>query len=475
MLKKSNDNRGSALVMVISMMFIVTILIFALVSLVISEFKLVNSEEDSQQAYYLARSGAAATADWIEKQDFQTVLDTFGGDNGQTTNWQHLEEDRPGEFKVKVQIYEKIEEEIKKYSLVIESKGRFDGKERTVKLTMKNKNVAVSNLNTSIFSESTISVGNKSVINDDIGSNFKNGNPLIIQDNKNQTNINGNLLVSPDMKEEIINKIENNILSEGKVVTKMDTDKENPLPAFPVFPEINEGDENYTETFDSDKNTISYSDGALRRYGSINLEKDLNIDTGSSENNIMEIRVGNLAINNNKVYINGNGTVKLYIDKSINLDGQGVINEYSLLSEKKEESNINKLIIYYNVENPDVNKISLTGQSQIVGHIYSKNADVRLAGKANLFGHIISSGEKISIEGNALNSGGSELVRMIYAPKTEIIFNSSKNKGDLNEFTGSIVGNSVSIKNTRIGLFPIILDSLPFDFNLGKFEKDYWH
>lgn len=130
MLIKFKDNKGSALVIVMSVIVIITILVLVLFSLVISELKLLNSEDQMQKSYYLARAGAAAAADWIEKQDFQTVHNYFEGAEGQSTDWQSLEENTAGEFKVKV----KIDKESN--LLTIESVGRVDKKEKTVKLDM---------------------------------------------------------------------------------------------------------------------------------------------------------------------------------------------------------------------------------------------------------------------------------------------------------------------------------------------------
>jgi len=463
MLKKINESKGSALVMVITMMFIVTIIIFALVSMVISEFKLVNSEEDSQQAYYLARSGAAATADWIEKQDFQTVLDTFGGDNGQTTNWQPLEEDRPGEFKVKVQIYEEDANR-----LTIESQGRFDGKERTVKLTMLPDAVSFNSiLDTAIFSEGKITVGNNSdnaEIYGTLGSNLGYPNPFEL---KNST-FEGDLLLSADMEQDMINEIENNILSEGYNATQMETNREYPLPVFPVFPEIEKGDANFTEELkvkNKNPQTINYSNEPLR-YSKIDLKDNLFINTGDSADDVMEIRVGELDIKNNKIILEGKGTLNLYVDESINSNGHGAINYYSDVEEKK--NNLDKLMIYY----AGSSEISLSGNEQIVGHFYSKTADIKLSGSGNIFGHIVSGGKKIEVKGNAFEDESADLVRMLYAPQTNINFSGG---GDTS--SGSIIGKSVSLANNMVvKQFQIPTENLPFQLeSVGKFKKDYWH
>lgn len=462
MLKKINDNRGSALVMVISMMFIVTILIFALVSLVISEFKLVNSEEDSQQAYYLARSGAAATADWIEKQDFQTVLDTFGGENGQTTNWQPLEEDRPGEFKVKVQIYEEDGNR-----LTIESQGRFDGNQRTVKLTMLPDAVNFNSiLDTAIFSEGKINAGNKSKIYGTLGSNLGSENPF---DMANNSTFEGDLLLAADMEDTMIDQVDN-MLVEGFEAQQMETNREYPMPVFPVFPEIatdGSDSKNYKYSYDVvwQDNYINYSSEPIR-YNSLNLYRDLYINTGDSADDVMEIRVRNLNIGNNQIILDGEGTLNLYVDESINLEGWGAINYYFDIQDKKD--NLNRLMLYY----AGSNSVSLSGNVQIVGHFYSKNADISLKGSGNIFGHIVSGGNKIEVKGNAFEGESADLVRMIYAPQTDIDFSG---KGDT--FSGSIIGNSVSLANNMIvRQFQIPTENLPFQLeSVGKFKKDYWH
>lgn len=460
MLKKINESKGSALVMVISMMFIVTIIIFALVSMVISEFKLVNSEEDSQQAYYLARSGAAATADWIEKQDFQTVLDTFGGDNGQTTNWQPLEEDRPGEFKVKVQIYEEDANR-----LTIESQGRFDGKERTVKLTMVPDAVSFNSiLDTAIFSEGKIEVGNNSEIYGTLGSNLGTENPFDIA--KNST-FEGDLLLSADMEQGLIDQVDDMLVGEHEAV-QMESNREYPMPVFPVFPEINNEDKNYKgelEVKNNDSITIGYHNEPLR-YSKITLKDTLTINTGDSVDDIMEIRVGELDIKNNKIILEGKGTLNLYVDESINSNGHGAINYYSDVEEKK--NNLDKLMIYY----AGSSEISLSGNEQIVGHFYSKTADIKLSGSGNIFGHIVSGGKKIEVKGNAFEDESADLVRMLYAPQTNINFS-----GGGDTFSGSIIGKSVSLANNMVvKQFQIPTENLPFQLeNVGKFKKDYWH
>lgn len=130
MLKKFNNNRGSALVMVMLVIIIVPIIIFALFSLSVSENQLVNREYDDQKAYYLARSGAAATANWIEQKSQETVNTTFFKEDNikATADWQSLEK-IPG--KIKVEIQKKSNNE-----LLIKSWGKYDDKERIVQLTM---------------------------------------------------------------------------------------------------------------------------------------------------------------------------------------------------------------------------------------------------------------------------------------------------------------------------------------------------
>jgi hypothetical protein len=198
----------------------------------------------------------------------------------------------------------------------------------------------------------------------------------------------------------------------------------------------------------------------------MNLKRDLTIDTGDSADDVMEIRVRVLNLKNNKITLSGEGTLNLYVDETINSNGQGAINYYDNVEEKKD--NLDRLMIYY----AGSTDISLSGQEQIVGHFYSKTANISLGGSGNIYGHIVSGGGEINITGNAYEGESADLVRMIYAPQTAINFS-----GGGDTFSGSIIGNSVSLANNMIvRQFQIPTENLPFQLeSVGKFKKDYWH
>lgn len=114
--------KGSALIMVLIVMGVLTVLGAALLQYSLTDNLQVINDEKRMQAHYLARSGAEVVADYIMKNP-EDADELFGKE----TEPVELGE---GTFKVKVT-------EKNPGGLLIESVGKVDGFERKVKLILK--------------------------------------------------------------------------------------------------------------------------------------------------------------------------------------------------------------------------------------------------------------------------------------------------------------------------------------------------
>ncbi|MBN2287454.1 MAG: hypothetical protein JXQ26_02745 [Tissierellales bacterium] len=144
----NGKSKGSTLVMLILILAILSILGTALLSISINENRFAIKEHDYQQAYYIARAAAEATANNLLRNTniTSTVLDSYLSTDIYANPWNDFY--GIGEFQISIQ---KIDGNID--HLVIESLGKYNGVESTVKLAVEKQglfldNMAVTSLNT---------------------------------------------------------------------------------------------------------------------------------------------------------------------------------------------------------------------------------------------------------------------------------------------------------------------------------------
>ncbi|QSX08653.1 hypothetical protein J0B03_00750 [Alkalibacter rhizosphaerae] len=119
-------NRGSALVTVLVVMMIMMVLGVSILRVSVSENTFAKHNEEQLQAYYVARSGAQAIAEYMIQDgndDADDLIDAgFSAPNSQIGN---------GEFRVSV------DEDATTGAIVITSEGTFNGKKDIVKIQLE--------------------------------------------------------------------------------------------------------------------------------------------------------------------------------------------------------------------------------------------------------------------------------------------------------------------------------------------------
>lgn len=129
------DDRGSVLLMVILIFATMAIMGTVVLNGAVNENRLVKKEHEYQQAYYIARAGAEAAATYLENNKFTpSELDNYVG-------FDAVENDvtvfSGGSFQIG------IKREASSDNLIIESIGKFEGLQRTVKLKMEKESLFV--------------------------------------------------------------------------------------------------------------------------------------------------------------------------------------------------------------------------------------------------------------------------------------------------------------------------------------------
>jgi hypothetical protein len=133
---KSNEN-GSVLVMVILIIAVLSILGTAFLTLSVDENRFAIKEHDYQQAYYIARAGAEATAKHMQENTFTNsdLIDILGGNASVNPKTDF----GGGNFKTSINKAKVTEDMDSSNRLIIESIGEFKDLTRTVKISLKNK------------------------------------------------------------------------------------------------------------------------------------------------------------------------------------------------------------------------------------------------------------------------------------------------------------------------------------------------
>ncbi|OPL10615.1 MAG: hypothetical protein AVO34_10505 [Firmicutes bacterium ML8_F2] len=125
-----NNNKGSAMIVTLMVVLVVTALGFALWSYSTSEVRFTEKDADKMQAHYLARSGAEIVANYMIKNSTGTLVSAI------TPGSSHLSEPTAlgdGSFVVSVSMNADGDE------VTIESTGTVNGVDDKVVLTMAKK------------------------------------------------------------------------------------------------------------------------------------------------------------------------------------------------------------------------------------------------------------------------------------------------------------------------------------------------
>jgi hypothetical protein len=161
-----NEESGAALVMTLIVMLVLTILGTALLNISLAENKFAKRNEDKLQAYYIARSGAHAVAEYIAKDNSGDAENMFG-----FTSVKNITHFINGEVQVTV-----LEDAINDDILHISSQGIFNGISQTAKIRFHKTGGL---FDFAVIAQDDVVTGNNTTINGDllsIDGTIKRGN-----------------------------------------------------------------------------------------------------------------------------------------------------------------------------------------------------------------------------------------------------------------------------------------------------------
>lgn len=380
--------------------------------------------EKKMQAYYLAKSGADAVAQYIitnpDNMNMSHYIESLIDAPESTPT--KLDEDTPGHFRVKV-------EKDRDNNLVIASTGTVDNINETVQVKLyPNKNIPV--IDVALFAGNEISMKGSAKIIGDVATNAEQPESITLS---NSSIIEGNLYIGPN------GDINNVITGSANVVKgeirKLKNVRNYELPNFPDFP----SNLPYKGKFEAGWNPTSqhhiYHDA---RYSEITVLSELVIHIGDQDRIIV---TDELAVTGNGKIIlrkTGKGKLYLYVKNEFKIAGSGTINN---------EGEISDIILYYKGDKD----MKIPGATKFVGCAYLEKANLEVIGSGGITGHIITGGNYVKISG-----GSSAYVRAIYAPNAHVEISGS---GSL---TGALICNSFNISGGSILTYDnSIMDTFP--------------
>jgi hypothetical protein len=258
MFKYLNNNKGSALAMVLIIMLVMIILGTALINTAVAENKFAKHHEDKLQAYYIARSGAQAIAEYMLKDANGDAADFIG----KTSDWNS--QVGGGSFQVTV------EDDTVNNVVNIISLGEFNSHQETANIRVTRSSDGVGG----IFQYAIAAKNNISV-----------------SSNGNQTEIHGSIATKEGT------------VSIGNAVVTNDIVYDPEM----LFPPI---------TLPPNRDPAIAYDEIL---GNININNSTGPIIASSSSAPKYISAGNIILQNSEFQVTGNGVVHLYVEGNIDL------------------------------------------------------------------------------------------------------------------------------------------------------------
>ncbi|MPW27312.1 hypothetical protein GC105_16220 [Alkalibaculum sp. M08DMB] len=411
MKKVDKNESGMILVTVIIIGAILIILGTALLSTGVMEVRSGNYYENSTQAYYVAKAGADILARKIIDKDI-VITDypvTFTGS---------IEDD-----------YYTIDISKQGQDIIIKSIGDRKGIQKEIKLYLL-ENIETTtkyDFDMAIFSDNNINLTGGAAIIGNIGTNSINHSAIKIDGGASVT---GTVFVGAGADvNQVINipnwmtKPNSNNLSEKRNYQ---------MPVMPIVPTGLSTPENDIKNYGGTDFVSGIKDGVMQVSGSINYDFKMDSDVYFSQinllsNKVISIDVGNqdrvivvdtLNASNGEIYINGTGSLSIYVKNTFNLGSSYINWDGSNLSPKKLN------VFYYGNDS-----VVFASDSKFCGKFQSNLSPLTFSGGGNLNGTIIS-----STPGKIIVSGGHDAyTNVLYAPEALV------NIGGGGNFKGSII------------------------------------
>ncbi|AJA47562.1 hypothetical protein CPAST_c14870 [Clostridium pasteurianum DSM 525 = ATCC 6013] len=428
-------HKGSSLVLALGISLSLLILIMAVSTTLSAETKTSVNQQKKIQAYYIARGGAEAAAEWIKQQS--NLSFPIESNNNSFEN---------GSFDIDIH-----KDEIDSNKIIIKSTGKVNNginSDITDTATMLlNAHIDngndISDITAAVWGINSVSIASSTIVGD-VGTS-SNINPITLNWD---FNINGTI-------RSYIPIINNTNKSVN--VSNLTSTYNFPTPNFSLYPypEINTLNKKADITTNWENTNPEIYNNEYYDNITVTSPYNLKINAPSGTNTI--IRIKNLNVNWGNLLINGSGDVSLFVDNITNLNG--LINNSGLSKQLK--------LYCYNRNLP----LRINQNSSINASLYIGNSPIDIAGSVTINGDIISTtSDNINLYGNA------NIYGILYAPNATItLYGSGKVKN------GAIIGNNIIINSSGAGVeFPKntskanFLDKLPYTPSTTVTYKKTW-
>lgn len=442
------NTKGIALGTVLILASILTLLGFTIWHYSSRDILGAERAEKKMQAYYLAKSGADAVAQYIitnpDNIDMSAYVESLI--DAPESNPIKLDEDTPGHFNVKV-------DRDKDNSLVITATGTVDSIKESVQIKLHQRE-NIPEIDVALFANSNINMGQSgsSKIIGDVATNAEQPGSIYFPWS---AYIKGNLFIGPNGNiDKVITGARPNPKDnvEGEI-HKLEAIRNYELPDFPDFPSNLPNRGAFEAGWNPSPPYHIYHDG---RYSKITVLSELVVHIGDQDRIIVTddlIVEGAGKITLNKT---GKGKLYLYVGNEFKILNSGTINNRGQASD---------VILYFKGSGT----INLGGNTKFVGCVHLENANLIIANSGGITGHIITGGNHIEISGAA-----SAHVRAIYAPNAHV---KMKGSGSL---TGALICKSFEAEgNSTLTFDNSITDTFPDMLEEGasggvSYEKGLW-
>lgn len=248
-----------------------------------------------------------------------------------------------------------------------------------------------------VHAENKIQLSGGAIVNGDVTINSTQSNAVYLG---SSTSIDSTLYIGPGgYPDDVVN----NKNSVGDGIYNLPKELDYPMPIFPTFP-------SYAMTGSSVYNSTTITPGDYENHyiPEINLSGNavLNIDTAGEKR---VLHTGKFNIQSGKVNITGGGSLEIYVENLVDLNGNSTVNE---------TGSVNDLILFYRGdETVDLGDETVTwgGNTLFNGNFYSREATVVLNGTSGIQGNVLTGGVNVEVKGNA-----EAISRTIYAPNATV-------------------------------------------------------
>lgn len=483
MRKLFQNNKGSALPMVLTVLVIVIIFSVTVLTVGSASIRQAENQELRLQAYYLARSGASAVASYIVNNPdklSETQMNTFISKllAAGTSEAFKLDQSDDGEIEVSVT---KPSENL----VLVSSTAAVGNTSQTTSVEIIVEKAEGEGFNKAVYS---------------VGSMYLNGKVTGAVAGLSDVSlgwsadISSTVYLPPDAKLSV--PAYSDLLKGDPPTANVEDSFAFPVAVFPQFPSYPELSNKLGKLTVKEDNTHTIQNDTWYQSG-ITVEGSGKLIINRSGNRI--IRTDSLAVSGGgSLADTGTGALTLFVDKELSIsapvtlqlgdqDINIVTNDFSISSElkvnrtegKTGKLNIyvkNKLTIsgggainktaskpaeaskYVNIYYAGTNKVTLANGAYLSGQLQIEKADMEMSGGYYFYGDLFSGGLNITINGNS-NADS----KLIYAPAASVIVSGSAN------VTGCIVANYFELNNAAVNFKPVEVD--PGDLNAGSGGK----